>query len=633
MVREIQLPCESDGVCMRCKATPPSEECLTCSTCATPWHVSCLSSPPETLTATQSWQCPDCDCSGDDVDLAAPVAYGSGLVASIRAIEADASLNEAEKAKKRQRLMSGKAEEEEEEEEEKKKDVDGDDMASLLENVNCSICIQVPERPVTTPCGHNFCLKCFQKWVAKRKPTCAKCRSPIPRKVAANPRINSSLVAAIRLARVSKCASVSTPKVYHFISNQDRPDKAFTTDRAVKKGNSNATSGKILVTIPPDHFGPITAENDPTRNQGVLVGESWKTRLDCRQWGVQNPHVNGIAGQSDYGAQSVAISGGYKDDEDHGEWFLYTGSGGRDLSGNKRTNKDQSFDQTFKKQNEALRVSCKMGYPVRVVRAHKAKHSAYAPQEGIRYDGIYRVEKCWIKVGIQGTYKVCRYLLIRCDNEPAPWTSDEHGDRPRPLPNIPELKEATDLFVREESPSWDFDEAEGRWKWMKTPPASRRAVNALNPEERKTMRKAIKASQNNTIREKLLKEFSCQICKQAMSLPVTTPCAHNFCKACLEAKFAGMSQVNREMMEVIEKLKKKEEKPVVANDEEEEEENNTEESEEEETSQGGVVVSEEEEEEETSEGGGVVSEDEPPSKKMKLDIETTVAEAAPTVTV
>lgn len=43
-------------------------------------------------------------------------------------------------------------------------------------------------------------------------------------------------------------------------------------------------------------------------------------------------------------------------------------SGGRDLSGNKRTNKEQSFDQTFDKYNEALRLSCKMGYPVRVVR-------------------------------------------------------------------------------------------------------------------------------------------------------------------------------------------------------------------------------------------------------------------------
>lgn len=46
---------------------------------------------------------------------------------------------------------------------------------------------------------------------------------------------------------------------------------------------------------------------------------------ECRQRGIHYPHVSGIAGQSKYGAQSVVISGGYEDDEDHGEWFLYTG--------------------------------------------------------------------------------------------------------------------------------------------------------------------------------------------------------------------------------------------------------------------------------------------------------------------
>lgn len=122
--------------------------------------------------------------------------------------------------------------------------------------------------------------------------------------------------------------------------------------------------------------------------------------MDCRQFGAHFPHVAGIAGQSSrgqyfgveevilfLGAQSVVLSGGYEDDLDNGEWFLYTGSGGRDLSGNKRTNKVrilmkfclwkkgpvqiQSFDQKFESYNEALRLSCIHGLPVRVVRSHK----------------------------------------------------------------------------------------------------------------------------------------------------------------------------------------------------------------------------------------------------------------------
>jgi E3 ubiquitin-protein ligase UHRF1 len=38
------------------------------------------------------------------------------------------------------------------------------------------------------------------------------------------------------------------------------------------------------------------------------------------------------------------LAGGYEDDTDDGMEFIYTGSGGRDLSGNKRT-AEQSCDQ------------------------------------------------------------------------------------------------------------------------------------------------------------------------------------------------------------------------------------------------------------------------------------------------
>jgi hypothetical protein len=91
----------------------------------------------------------------------------------------------------------------------------------------------------------------------------------------------------------------------------------------------------------------------------------------------------------------------------------------------------------------------------------------------------------------QGKFKVCRYLFVRCDNEPAPWTrfdkildfclvsirlysicrkqavvptdiydlllSDDHGDLPRPLPKIKELQGATDITERNGRPAWDYD--------------------------------------------------------------------------------------------------------------------------------------------------------------------------------
>lgn len=35
--------------------------------------------------------------------------------------------------------------------------------------------------------------------------------------------------------------------------------------------------------------------------------------------------------------------------------------------------------------------------------------------------------------------------------------------------------------------------------------------------------------------------FCCLICEKVMNLPLTTPCAHNFCKPCLETAFAGQT--------------------------------------------------------------------------------------------
>lgn len=534
------VPVDGDGTCMACKKTPEFDRTVTCRTCDTPWHLDCLVEFPKTLVEILGFVCPD--CSGEGLTGApAPVSSSSGdLVAKIRAIEADASLTGLEKARKRQELFGGKGVDKDEERR-KGKEKMNEALALLSQSIKCSFCMQLPERPVTTPCGHNFCLKCFQKWIGQGKRTCVKCRSNIPSHMASQPRINSALVVTIRRARMLGTTATAAPvKVYHSSKVEDLPDESYVTERAKYGGIANAKCGRIFVSVPSDHFGPILAEDDPVLNLGVLVGQCFANRHKSRQWGVHRPLVCGISGQSNVGAQSVVLSGGYVEDEDHGEWFLYTGSGGRDLSGNKRTNKEQSFDQEFKNFNEALRVSCKKGYPVRVIRSYKEKRSSYAPEKDLRYDGIYRIEKCWRKFGQQG-FKICRYLFVRCDNEPAPWTSDEYGDRPRALPDVPELQQATDIFERSESPSWDYDEGESCWKWKKPPPPSKEKVIEAKPEDIRRARRAFRKSRHDSLKENLLKEFSCLLCKKVMNLPVTTPCAHNFCKSCLEDSFSGQA--------------------------------------------------------------------------------------------
>lgn len=129
------------------------------------------------------------------------------------------------------------------------------------------------------------------------------------------------------------------------------------------------------------------------------------------------------------------MGGGYEDDIDYGEEFYFTGSGGRDLKGNRR-NAEQSCSQKLTAVNLALAKNCnapinvkgasagdnwREGMPIRVVRSRNA--SKFAPERGYRYDGIYKVVSYWQETGKSG-FMIYRYHLRRDDIEPAPWTEE-----------------------------------------------------------------------------------------------------------------------------------------------------------------------------------------------------------------
>lgn len=54
--------------------------------------------------------------------------------------------------------------------------------------------------------------------------------------------------------------------------------------------------------------------------------------------------------------------------------------------------------------------------------------------------------------------ELCRYLFVRCDNSPAPWTSDETGDSKRlDVPELAakEIKQAQgQVFAMSDKPFW-----------------------------------------------------------------------------------------------------------------------------------------------------------------------------------
>ena len=49
--------------------------------------------------------------------------------------------------------------------------------AAVMEELMCSICTDVLENPVQTPCQHNFCNDCIKTWLDDGKSTC-----PVDRK-------------------------------------------------------------------------------------------------------------------------------------------------------------------------------------------------------------------------------------------------------------------------------------------------------------------------------------------------------------------------------------------------------------------------------------------------------------------
>ncbi|SAL84790.1 YDG/SRA domain protein [Caballeronia choica] len=132
--------------------------------------------------------------------------------------------------------------------------------------------------------------------------------------------------------------------------------------------------------------------------------------------GIHNHTQAGISGSSKQGADSIVVSGGYQDDQDFGNEIIYTGHGGRDSAGR------HVDDQKLERGNLALVVNEIEGLPLRVIRGAD-QTNPFAPAEGYRYDGLFRVDSHWCDVGKAG-FKVWRYRLLKIGDESP--TQEDH---------------------------------------------------------------------------------------------------------------------------------------------------------------------------------------------------------------
>ncbi|WP_377268659.1 YDG/SRA domain-containing protein [Peterkaempfera sp. SMS 1(5)a] len=139
---------------------------------------------------------------------------------------------------------------------------------------------------------------------------------------------------------------------------------------------------------------------------GIAVGQVFPNRRALFDARVHRQLQAGICGTQERGAESIVVSGGYEDDEDHGDVIIYTGQGGRD----ERTGQ-QVKDQELTLGNAALVTSLTTGTPIRVVRGANGE-PAHSPVSGLRYDGLFRVEDYWCDHG-QAGHLVWRYRLVQ----------------------------------------------------------------------------------------------------------------------------------------------------------------------------------------------------------------------------
>ncbi len=147
----------------------------------------------------------------------------------------------------------------------------------------------------------------------------------------------------------------------------------------------------------------------------VPVGTVFKSREEVSLAGLHSPHQAGIHPQRDGArAESIVLSGGYRDDEDYGDVIIYTGQGGQ-------SNGVQVRDQEIERGNKALIKAEHDGVPIRVIRGYKGDPK-FSPTSGFRYDGLYEVRndglyevrKHWFKRSVDGPL-IVQFELVAVD--------------------------------------------------------------------------------------------------------------------------------------------------------------------------------------------------------------------------
>ncbi|XP_043942584.1 zinc-binding protein A33-like isoform X1 [Protopterus annectens] len=102
------------------------------------------------------------------------------------------------------------------------------DISSLVEELTCSVCLDLFQHPVTLECGHNFCRSCIDRnWKTNNIPSCPECRAEFQtRKYAVNKQLANVVVKTGKKSIQSSEAHV-TQNVNQFCKEHEEKLKLF----------------------------------------------------------------------------------------------------------------------------------------------------------------------------------------------------------------------------------------------------------------------------------------------------------------------------------------------------------------------------------------------------------------------
>uniref|UniRef100_A0A0G4HKA9 SET domain-containing protein n=1 Tax=Chromera velia CCMP2878 TaxID=1169474 RepID=A0A0G4HKA9_9ALVE len=169
----------------------------------------------------------------------------------------------------------------------------------------------------------------------------------------------------------------------------------YLTTVTTTKAASEVRKWLMLARIDHDSVIPKKIGHPPFP---IPLGSRFLFKTHLSVMGLHSQEMCGIANHPEVGAQAIVMNGGYDDDDDLGDRFIYCGMG-------------KSDQQSLTAGNKALMDSWQRGLPVRVLRGYKG-HSQFAPSWGFRYDGLYVIAEMFMDTsGEEGVGRVWKCLF------------------------------------------------------------------------------------------------------------------------------------------------------------------------------------------------------------------------------